>query len=204
MIPIEKPKDDGTLIYAIQTGTSDESQEAKEQLVKNHAAHLINHLRAKGLVKEEVEDIASETWLRAFLKIHQFKYKGVDFFPWLRKTAGFITKEHFRTNYVPVSSISIENNPDEGLEIPDPEPPVIERISQEEIRGAILQVIKDAPPDYQQFIEAKLADFTPSEICDYTSWSKDKVYVVTYRSFAWLRQRLLERYGSEAIGDWLI
>lgn len=195
-------QDDGSLIQRIQTGTPAEAAEAFEQLVARHASHLFVHLRSKGLAQHKQEDIANETWLRAWRKISQFRYKGVNLFPWLRKIADFVTKEYFRSRYLeePLE----ENSGSEGdLALCDPETLVVQQLSREEIRGAIEQVLQDARQDYRDLIDAKFLGFEPVEIGQLYGWSRSKVDTTTHRAFAWLRQRLLERYGPEIIRDWL-
>lgn len=195
--------DDSTLIRLVQTGSRAEAEAAFEQLVARHGSHLLVHLRCKGLTTYEQEEIASETWLRAFKKIGQFRYKGIDLFPWLRKIADLVTLEYSRTRYLG-EPLEEDSGTEEALSHQDPGPSVVRQLTQDEVRKAVEDALKEAPQDYRDVINAKFyVGFEPSEIAEYYGWSMSKVYTTSHRAIAWLRQKLRERYGQDIIGDWL-
>ena len=204
---VEKPFfDDARLIRLVQKGTKAKARAAFEQLVVRHHSRLSVHLRCKGLTSHEQEEVADETWFRAFKKISQFKYRGIDLFPWLRKIADFVVKEHNRAIYrsrdleEPLEDVDGEVKP-----FPHTGPTLYQQLSREEIREALEEILRDAPtPDYQDLITAKLSiGLEPAEIGEHYGWSMSKVYTTTHRAFAWLKQKLLERYGPDAVKDWL-
>jgi len=195
--------DEGTLIRMVQTGSRGEAEAAFEQLVARHGSHLFVHLRAKGLTTHEQEDIASETWLRAYRKIGQFRYKGVDLFPWLRRIADLVTKEYSRTRYLG-EPLEDDSGTEEALAAQDPAPLVVRQLTQDELQKAFADALQEAPADYRDLINAKFfVGFNASEIGEYYGWSMPKVYTTSHRAIAWLRQKLLERYGQDVIRDWL-
>lgn len=201
----EKPFDDARLIRLVQKGTKVEARAAFEQLVVRHQSHLLVHLRCKGLTSHEQEVVASETWFRALGKISHFKYRGIDLFPWLSKIADFVTKEHNRTKYRSQRlEEPLEDADGEEKAFQDPAPTIYQQLGREEIRRALEEILQVAPStDYQDLITAKLSiGLEPNEIGELYGWSMSKVYTTTHRAFAWLKQKLLERYGPDAIKDW--
>jgi DNA-directed RNA polymerase specialized sigma24 family protein len=91
------PSDDASLVRTLQTGTPQEVEKAFSELYLRHSSRLFRHLQKKGLASEEQDDVAQETWLRAFQKIGQFEDRGVDLYPWLRTIADNVALEHFRS-----------------------------------------------------------------------------------------------------------
>ncbi|MBI3616572.1 MAG: RNA polymerase sigma factor [Candidatus Omnitrophica bacterium] len=202
----EKPFfDDAHLIGLVQKGTNAEARAAFGQLVVRHHSHLLVHLRCKGLTSHELKEVASETWFRAFRKISGFEYRGIDLFPWLRKIADWVIKEHNRAIYRSQRlEEPLEDADGEEKSFQDPGPSLYQQLSREEMRRAIEEILPDAPSDYRELITAKLIiGLEQKEIGELYGWSMAKVYTVTHRAFAWIRQKLLERHGLDAIKDWL-
>lgn len=200
---MNESSDDASLIRQIQTGTPADASTAFEQLVLRHGSHLLLYLSFKGLTPDEQDDISNETWCRAWGKIARFESRGFSIFPWIRKIANLVTLEHFRSKYLGEPIDEDSGTLDEQSQ-GDPEDIVARQVGQDELHQAVLEVIVEAPQDYRDLIEAMfMVGFAPQEIAQLYGWSMSKVYVTKLRALAWLRQRFVERYGSEAIRDWL-
>lgn len=194
------PLSEETLVKIVQTGSRQDAEAAWEQLLLRHSSHLFAHLAGWGLVSTEQKDIASETWIRAWRKIGQYKYDPqIGFFPWLRAISEFVRREHVRRQCRnPLAGADDVEAAEETLSDGRAfELNLIERITQAEVRKAIEEVLPQAPEDYQKLIEAKLlCGFEPQEIAELLGWTTNKVYSTTFRAVDWLRRTLGERFGT--------
>jgi RNA polymerase sigma factor (sigma-70 family) len=194
------PLSEEMLIKIVQTGSRQDAGVAWEQLLLLHSSHLFAHLAFRGFVSAEQQDIASETWLRAWRKILQYKYDPqIGFFPWLRAISDFVCMEHMRSQCRnPLARADDleagEQTLSDGRAF---ELDLIERITQTESRKAIEEVLPQAPEDYQKLIEAKLlCGLEPQEVAELYGWSTNRVYSTTFRAIDWLRRTLGKRFGT--------
>ena len=196
--------DDAHLIRLVQKETKAEARAAFGELVARHHSHLMLHLRCKGLTSHEQDEVASDTWLRVLEKIKRFEYRGIDLFPWLRRIADFVTKEHNRAKYRSQHlEEPLEDADGEEKDFQDPAPTLYQQLSREEIRKAIEEILQDAPLTHRDLIIARFSiGLEPKEIAERYGWSMSKVYTTTNRAFTRLKEKLLERYGLDAIRDW--
>ena len=202
MAPVDEQFNEGSLIQQVQVGTLTQAQAAFTRLVTRHAAHLLNYLQSKGLTVQEANDIASETWLRAWRKISQFEYRGIDLFPWLRQIANFIIKEQIRSKYR--YDLTIEDIDTKEITSASSESQIIEQINHKSVKEVIEGLLVNAPDDYKKVIEAEFfMDFSPKEIGQLFDWSMSKVYTTKFRALTWLKQKLSEQYADDIIRDWL-
>jgi RNA polymerase sigma factor (sigma-70 family) len=195
---------EASLIHDIQSGTPEQAATAFEELVKRHGSRLFLHLSAKGLTKHEQEDVASETWGRACRLIGHYQYRGVSFFAWLRAIADRVAKEYCKRRYVGESLEASEQDVAAPPSDDDPEPATLDRLTDEERMAVVREGLAEAPDDYRAVIEALFFDeFTTKEVMELYEWSQSKVYTTKFRALARLKQRLLDRYGTDTIQDWL-
>jgi RNA polymerase sigma factor (sigma-70 family) len=202
------PLSEERLIEIAQTGSRREAEAAWEQLSMRHSSHLFAYLARRGFVSGEQQDIASETWLRAWRKIGPYKYdRQIGFFPWLRTISDFVIKEHFRRQYrnplCGAEDVEVqEGTLSDGRAF---ERKLVRRLNQAEFRKAVEEILPQAPADYQKLIEAKfLCGFEPQEIAELYGWTTNKVYVTTFRAVDWLRCTLSERLGTEGPENWYV
>jgi RNA polymerase sigma factor (sigma-70 family) len=202
------PLSEEALIEIAQTGSRHEAAAAWEQLLLRHSSHLFASLACRGFVSVEQQDIASETWLRAWRKISQYKYnREIGFFPWLRAISDFVIKEHFKKQYRnPLSGAEDVEIQEETLSDGRTfELNLMERLNQAEFRKAVEEILVQAPMDYKKLIEARFfCGFEPQEIAELCDWSTNKVYITTYRAIDWLRRTLIERFGTEGPEIWYV
>ena len=90
MLPPREPSDDAALVRRLQTGTREQVHAAFQVLVERYEPRLFLHLAAKGLTHPEQQDVANETWERAWRLISDFEYRGIGIFAWLRAAATLI------------------------------------------------------------------------------------------------------------------
>ena len=193
------PLGEETLVRIAQTASRRDAEGAWEQLLLLHSSHLFAHLAGRGFVSAEQQDIASETWLRAWRKLPQYKYDPqVGFFPWLRAISDFVGKEHIRKQCTnPLAGADDVEAAEETLSDARAfELNLLEWITQAEYRKAIEEVLPQAPEDYHKLIEAMFCGFQPQEIAELHDWSTNKVYSTTFRAIEWLRRTLGERFGT--------
>lgn len=194
------PLSEEALVTIAQTGPHRDAEGAWEQLLLRHSSHLFAHLAGRGFVSVEQQDIASETWVRAWRKIQHYKYEPqIGFFPWLRAISDFVGKEHIRKQCRdPLAKTDDIEAGDETLSDGRSfEFNLIERITQTEFRKVIDEVLPQAPEDYQTLVEEKfLWGFEPQEIADLHGWSTNKVYSTTFRAVDWLRRTVSERFRT--------
>jgi DNA-directed RNA polymerase specialized sigma24 family protein len=134
---------DGDLIQRIKRGSAAEAEAASEELVVRHQSHLLSELRLMGLTTTEQEDVANETWARAFAKISRFELRGMDIFPWLRKIAKNVALENFRHRYLSETPDQAHEVEEEPADV-DAEAGIVQRLSLEEFRRALNDVMREA------------------------------------------------------------
>ena len=194
---------EASLIRDIQSGTPDQSAAAFEELVKRYASKLFLHLSSKGLAVVEQEDVANETWARAYQLIGRYEYRGVSVFAWLRAIADRVAKEYFRRRYLG-ESLEVKGRDVVAPSGNDPEPATLDRLTHEERMAAVKDALTAAPEDYRAIIEAVFFDkFTTEDVMELYEWSQRKVYTTKFRALAWLKNHLLDRYGTDTILDLL-
>jgi RNA polymerase sigma-70 factor, ECF subfamily len=205
---IDQPPDDGKLVEVIQTGSPIEAEAAIEQLIARHGSRLFGYLVSRGLVKEEREEIANETWHRALRRMSQLRYRNdVGFFPWLRGIAKNVVREHFRSKYLrqPVN-VEITDAEIEALsDNQEFEHAIMRNLNDAEFRKLIEEMLPEASQDYRELINAKFfCGFSVEEIAKLQGWPPNKVHLTTYRAVHWLKEKLVERHGSDAAGRWFV
>jgi RNA polymerase sigma factor (sigma-70 family) len=206
IVAINLPPDDASLVRYVQAGTPAEAEAAFGQLVVRHSSRLFLHLGSKGLTTDEQKEVANETWLRAWQRIGKFEYRGIDLFPWIKKISDFVVMEFLKSKYLRESreeqrDFSEDNDNEEAMATQNPEPSLVERLSIQEFREVVQQLLVEAPPDYRDIIEARIfLGLEPDEIKELYDWSRSKVDTTFYRAVVWIKKRFLERYGP---ADWL-
>ena len=201
----DPPLDDASLVRLVQTGKSTEAAAAFDELYWRHNSRLLLHLQRKGLTSDQQREVTHATWVRAWEKISKFEDRGVDLFPWLRRIADFVAKEHFKKYTLEARRKERDiSDTDQMSDIADPALPVIEQLSSRELREIVQQILSEAPnEDYKTLVHAMFfVGFKPEEIGEYYGWTMSKVYTTTHRAIAWLKPKLMDRYGPEIMNNW--
>lgn len=195
--------DDATLVRRIQLGGHDEELAAFEALVRQYGEKLLRSLAAKGLSSEECQDVASETWLRAWRGIARFEYRGISVFSWLIQIARNVSHELFRRRYL---GLPLEDNAadvDVAYQEDDTATLVVGRLDRQEFSEAVHAVLQEAPEDFRLMIEAQfVAEFSTEEVMELFNWSRSKVYTTKHRALHWLKDRLLRRHEPATVAAW--
>ncbi|MEM7012822.1 MAG: sigma-70 family RNA polymerase sigma factor [Verrucomicrobiota bacterium] len=73
------------------------SLSAFDEIVRRHESAIFRFVRSRVRQSNDAEDIAQQTFVKAYQKINQFKFR-YRFAPWLFTIARRLTIEHFRKN----------------------------------------------------------------------------------------------------------
>jgi RNA polymerase sigma-70 factor (ECF subfamily) len=133
---------DAELVSRAQAG----EREAFEELVRRHADHLYSVVRHVCGSVEEAEDVAQESFLRAWRSIGSFR-SDARFFTWLYRIG--INEAKRRRERQPPSAMVVGF--DGGVEIdpPDVRAAPDERASEAEVRRALERAVRALPLKYR-------------------------------------------------------
>ncbi len=149
MLPPREPSDDAALLRRLQTGTREQVHAAFQVLVERHQPRLFLHLAAKGLTHPEQQDVANETWERAWRLIGDFEYRGgIGIFAWLRAIANHVAQEQFKRRFFG-SALDAAQFELADPAADDPEASVLQRLTVQVRRAVLRQVLATAPRDYR-------------------------------------------------------
>ena len=138
-IPERAAPDDGALVARAQEG----DMEAFEALVMRHADRLYAALRRFGLDDDEAQEVAQETFVRAWRSLAKFEGRA-QFFTWLYRI-GFNEAHRRLGRRRPAGSvISTEVQPIDELVDERHQPAA--RAEQRELRGALAKALGELPP----------------------------------------------------------
>lgn len=196
-----EPPDDAALVRRLHTGTREQAHTAFRVLVERYEPRLYLHLASKGLTHPEQQDVANETWERAWRLIGDFKYRGISIFAWLRAIGDHVAQEQFKSRFFG-SALGEAQFELAAPAADEPETAVLERLTLEERWVALKRVLATAPQDYRTIIEAQFfAEQTTEDIMNHHGWSRSKVYTTRFRALAWLRGRLIEGDTNGSNGE---
>lgn len=192
--------DDADLLRRIQFGNEIDKLAAFSELVCACDPRLRRHLAWKGLTPEECDDIANETWCRAWTAIRRFQQRGVALYAWVRQIGDHVCSEHFRHRYLgqPLDDVA-----EASAGSDDPILVLLAERGWEEVREAIRRVLAGAPEDYRNVVELGFFDeYTNEEIMELCEWSPDKLYQTRYRALRWLKDHLVREFGETTLNEW--
>ena len=145
MAALREPSDDAALVRRLQTGTREQAHAASQVLVERHQPRLFLHLAAKGLTHPEQQDVANETWERAWRLIGDFEYRGVGIFAWLRAIADHVAQEQFKRRFFGAALGEAQFElADPAAD--DPEASVLQRLTMQERRAVLLTGARHCAP----------------------------------------------------------
>lgn len=135
----QSPAGDEALVARAQRG----DMAAFEELVMLHADRLYMTLRRFGLDDDEAQEVAQETFLRAWRSLERFEGRS-QFFTWLYRI-GFNEAQRRLGRRRPAGTVvSTELRPIDGIADAGPQPDL--RIEQDELRAALAEALRELPP----------------------------------------------------------
>ena len=184
MAALREPSDDAALVRRLQTGTREQVHAAFQVLVERHQPRAVPAPGGQGLTHPEQQDVANETWERAWRLISDFEYRGIGIFAWLRAIANHVAQEQFKRRFFG-SALGEAQFELADPAVDDPEASVLQRLTMQERRAVLRQVLATAPRDYRIVIRAYFfAEQTTQEIMARHGWSRSKVYTTKFRALA--------------------
>lgn len=116
-----------------------------EELVQRYHVGLIIHCEQMVHDRDVAEDIAQETFIKAYLELKKFNPKKGRFSTWLYRIATNLAIDYLRKNKRRIVVEDIEAIAEVTM------PTFLEEEAKQEIRKAVLSLV---PPEYRQIIEA--------------------------------------------------
>ena len=185
---------DEDLVVHMQSG---DDTRAFDELVRRHQGMIVGILYHFCPHKAELEDLAQETFIKAYRKIDQWKPSGT-FVHWLKRIAYNTGYDYFRSNRRnPIRLAEKEGEKaDNYLEqIPQAE----QAVQETENTELVQKILSHLPPDDRMILTLQyLKEFSITEIADQMGWSESKIKVRSFRAKKKLK-KVLERYeiGSD-------
>jgi RNA polymerase sigma-70 factor (ECF subfamily) len=147
-------EDDATLVASAKGGDG----HAFEALVERHQSRIRAVASGFALVTEDTEDIAQQTFQKAFLHLKQFEGKS-SFSTWLTRIAInesliWIRKRR-ASREVAIEESSAANEASLPLDPPDPGPSPEDRYSQREWKQVLVLAINELSPSIRTAIELR-------------------------------------------------
>ena len=102
-------------------------------------------------IQQDVEDLVSETFLRALERIQHFEYRGAwSFGSWLIRIAYYVVNEHYRHHAAPKTPISIEDVP-----LMEDTPALDDQLILQEVFATLHHLLQSLAPRQQEVIVLK-------------------------------------------------
>lgn len=165
-----------------------------ELLIRRHDQRVYRLARAIVRHEADAEDIAQETYLRAFKHLTQFAGRA-KFTTWLLKIALHEALAQYRDNarFEDLDRIAeteaVRTQPRNSPE---------QMVARGEIRDVVKQAIDELPPTLRTVLMLReIEGMSTAEAAEVLEISEDNLNVRLHRAKAALREKLLERAGEE-------
>lgn len=163
-----------------------ESLQAFDKLYEHYLPRIFGFTLNRCGNREIAEDVTSQTFIKAMLKIKTFKFKGYTFGAWLYRIAHNNLMDYYRKNpqveIFEVSKIESGERSDEEAE-------------RSERQKIILEAMRRLPEQYQQVLSLKFfEELTNEEIAEILGCRKETLAVKLHRSLKALK-KVLEKEG---------
>ncbi|MGA2012464.1 MAG: sigma-70 family RNA polymerase sigma factor [Solirubrobacteraceae bacterium] len=123
---------------------ADGDMSAFEELVMRYADPLFASLRRFGLDEAEAQEVAQETFLRAWRALPRFEQRS-RFYTWLYRI-GFNEAQR-RLARRPAAGVTVTAGEDALADVADARPGPAEEAEQEDLRRALARALGQLPPD---------------------------------------------------------
>ncbi len=189
------PIDDHDLVLASQAGDAT----AISRLIDLHAEAVQGFIFALLGDKHLVEDLAQDTFLRAFLAIKKYEFRA-PFRSWLFRIAMNLCRDQLRKRKVRKIMGSFHNPVDEEeIEYIDPQPDALANLEQKERAALVHNALARLPDPLRQVLVLRdLQEFTYEEIAQLLGWRMGTIKSRLFRARKELAH-MLKEYMEEAI-----
>lgn len=188
-----KPKDveDQILVERSLQG----EQQAFEQLVKRYQKSIYNLAYRMTGSREDAEDLAQETFLRAYVKLETFQV-GRRFSPWLfRIASNLCINWRNRQKQRELSLDSLGEDKKEQLLFPDTSADPLFQIEQNQLQTLLQQEILALPVRYRLVFTLRyLEDHSCREIAEILDMPEGTVKTYLFRARRILKEKLKNFY----------
>jgi RNA polymerase sigma-70 factor, ECF subfamily len=165
-----------------------------ELLIRRHDQRVYRIARAILRNEADAEDIAQETYLRAFQHLAQFEGRS-KFSTWLLKIAIHETLARHREN---ARFVDLDDLPESEVPRVDARRSPEHTAARSEIREVLQRAIDELAPTLRTvFMLREVEDMSSSEAAEILEISEDNLNVRFHRAKAALREKLIERAGEQ-------
>ena len=163
-----------------------DSLKAFDRLYEYYLPRIYGFILNRCRNREVAEDVTSQTFIKAMLKIKTFKFKGYTFGAWLYRIAHNNLMDHYRKHpdieLLDVSRAQSQDRADEEAE-------------REERAQVLLDALRKLPEQYQQVLSLKFfEELSNEEIAEILGCRKETLAVKVHRSLKALK-KVLEKEG---------
>jgi RNA polymerase sigma-70 factor (ECF subfamily) len=177
---VPRANDDTPLVYrAIQR-----DQEAFGELYDRHVVRVYRHLYYMVGNQAEAEDLAAQTFLRAWEAIDRYQVRGAPFVSWLLRIAHNLGVSHLRSKKE--SSQLHDGIVDDKMRI-DPESSYMQTADEELVREAILRLREE---QRQVIMLRFIEDLDYREVAEIIGKSVAAIRVIQHRALNALRKQM--------------
>ena len=188
------PNSGGTDERALVARTLAGDDDAFAALIRTHQAIVYNIAYRLVGQRETAQDLAQETFLRAFKALDTFDLKR-PFGPWLYRIATNLSINWVKRARLPTVSLDapppVVGDDAEPLAIPDTSAEPAARFAQVEMQAQLRKAILSLPPDYRVVIELRhFQEMSYEEIAEALNVPLGTVKTHLFRARRLLRDRL--------------
>ena len=151
-------------------------EKAFKELYDYYFARIYGYVIKRVNYREMTEDIVSETFMKAFVNLNKYQYRGVSFGAWLYRIASNLIVDHYRQ-----SKKIIESSMEELLEMPsNSNTEILANTGFDQVQ---VNKLLDQLDDFERnIIELKFyAQLSNIEIGDIAELNPNNVGVIIYR-----------------------
>jgi RNA polymerase sigma-70 factor (ECF subfamily) len=176
----------GGLLERAQQG----DEEAFSLLFEQYAKPISNFIYRMVGQRELVEDLAQETFVRAYKKIGALRLEGgTQLSTWLFSIAKNVVRESFRSRRIDQNKVRIEDVLLLGVSVDEPAPD--EQLWNKELQRMVQQGLQTLDPDKRQvFVLRVFQQCSYDEIAAITGYSMPKLKADLYRARTQMRDLL--------------
>ena len=193
------PKSDRELVAQVLAGDRD----ALAILHRRYYQRVFRIALCRSATREEAEDVASETFLRALTHLRTYRFQSESLLPWLARIAtNLIADQRRRQRQASFVSLDQPTNDQlrtlmDGLRDDAPLPQVL--AEQAELRDLIRALIAELPKDQGEAVLLRYGNDLPLiDIAAALNRSEGAIKSLLHRALDNLRKRLLDEMAGNA------